>query len=104
LKDIEKLIMRSIVRVEVEGFVAPPKSELMSDERPPRQPHGRGGQSSGRAGSGRQSQGDKPTTHRNAPAPRSIPPANAPRNGPPAARKPRPPAALFSAKPGTRGH
>ena len=104
LKDIEKLIMRSIVRVEVEGFVAPPKSELMSDERPPRQPHGRGGQTSGRAGSGRQSQGDKPATHRNAPAPRSIPPANATRNGPPAARKPRPPAALFSAKPGTRGH
>ncbi len=104
LKDIEKLIMRSIVRVEVEGFVPPPKSELMSDERPPRQPHGRGGQTSGRAGSGRPSQGDKPATHRNAPAPRSIPPANAPRNGPPAARKPRPPAALFSAKPGTRGH
>lgn len=34
LRDIEKLIKRSIVRVEVEGFTPPPKSELMSDERP----------------------------------------------------------------------
>ncbi|HEY0663229.1 MAG TPA: DEAD/DEAH box helicase, partial [Thiobacillaceae bacterium] len=42
LRDIEKLIKRSIVRVEVEGFTPPPKSELMSDERPPRPPQGRG--------------------------------------------------------------
>ena len=44
LRDIEKLIKRSIVRVEIEpGFVPPAKADLMSDERPPRPPQGRGG-------------------------------------------------------------
>ena len=114
LKDIEKLIKRSIVRVEIEGFVPPLKSELMSEERPPRPPQGRGGRSgertgtgSGRNASGRPQQANKPTATRSAThsaaAPRAAQPAPATRNGPPAARKPRPQAALFSAKPGTRG-
>ena len=114
LKDIEKLIKRSIVRVEIEGFVPPLKSELMSEERPPRPPQGRGGRSgertgtgSGRNASGRSQQANKPAASRSAThsaaAPRAAQPAPATRNGPPAARKPRPQAALFSAKPGTRG-
>ena len=114
LKDIEKLIKRSIVRVEIEGFVPPLKSELMSDERPPRPPQGRGGQShgrnnertsqaNGRNSSGRSQQGNKPAAARSDTAPRAAQPTSAPRSGPPAARKPRPQAALFSAKPGTRG-
>ncbi len=111
LKDIEKLIKRSIVRVEIEGFVPPLKSELMSDERPPRPPQGRGQPSSrsGRSGdrnaqahprnaSGRAQPANKPAA-----ASRAAQPASATRNGPPAARKPRPQAALFSAKPGARG-
>ncbi len=107
LKDIEKLIKRSIVRVEIEGFVPPLKSELMSDERPPRPPQGRGGQPGGRSGrsgqpnarnaSGRSQPGNKPA------APRAAQPAATTRSGAPAAHKPRPQAALFSAKPGTRG-
>ena len=110
LKDIEKLIKRSIVRVEIEGFVPPLKSELMSEERPPRPPQGRGGQPNGRSGqangrnaSGRSQQGNKPSATQSASAPRAAQPASATRNGPPAAHKPRPQAALFSAKPGTRG-
>ena len=114
LKDIEKLIKRSIVRVEIEGFVPPLKSELMSEERPPRPPQGRGGRSgertgtgSGRNASGRAQQANKPAASRSAThsaaAPRAAQPAATTRNGPPAARKPRPQAALFSAKPGTRG-
>ncbi|MEW5966090.1 MAG: DEAD/DEAH box helicase [Pseudomonadota bacterium] len=117
LRDIERLIKRAIVRVEVDpGFVPPAKHELMSDERPPRQPQGRGGQRQGqgqrqgarqgqgqgqpgnRSGSGRAPQGQ--------PA-RAAAPKPAPKPGPqPAAhpRKPRPQAALFSSKPGTRGH
>jgi len=115
LKDIEKLIKRSIVRVEIEGFVPPLKSELMSEERPPRPPQGRGGQSNGRsndrtaqsngrnASSRRSPAGNKPAANSSATAPRAAQPTSAPRNGPPAARKPRPQAALFSAKPGARG-
>jgi len=111
LRDIEKLIKRSIVRVEIEpGFVAPAKADLMSDERPPRPPQGRGGprqgqgagrggQPGGRSGAGRSSQAK--------PASAGAKPAGG-RSGAPGqstqARKPRPQAALFSAKPGTRGH
>jgi ATP-dependent RNA helicase RhlE len=109
LKDIEKLIKRSIVRVEVEGFVPPLKSELMSDERPPRPPHGRGGQPGGRSGQGRANQeGGRNVSGRSQPgnkpaAARAAQPAATTRSGAPAAHKPRPQAALFSAKPGTRG-
>ncbi len=115
LKDIEKLIKRSIVRVEIEGFVPPLKSELMSEERPPRPAQGRGGQPSGRAGgravqengrntSGRSQQAKPASGNRSAPTAGAAQPAPATRNGPPAARKPRPQGALFSAKPGARGH
>jgi len=117
LRDIEKLIKRSIVRVEIEpGFVAPAKADLMSDERPPRPPQGRGGQrqsqnagqrqgqpGGGRNASGRAPQGKpaaggaKPAASRAAPTPHGTTPSNQP-------RKPRPQAALFSSKPGTRGH
>jgi ATP-dependent RNA helicase RhlE len=117
LRDIEKLIKRSIVRVEIEpGFVPPAKHELMSEERPPRPPQGRGGQrqgqnagqrqgqpGGGRSGSGRTPQGKpaaggaKPAASRAAPTPHGTTPSNQP-------RKPRPQAALFSSKPGTRGH
>ena len=38
LKDIEKLIKRNIVRVEVEGFVPTPRPAASEDERPPRPP------------------------------------------------------------------
>ena len=120
LRDIEKLIKRSIVRVEVEGFTPPPKSELMSDERPPRPPQGRGGQRQGqtagqrpgqsarqaqpgnRSAPGRAPQGTPATGHAK-PATRSAPNRPAP-NHPSQPRKPRPQAALFSAKPGSRGH
>ena len=118
LRDIEKLIKRSIVRVEIEpGFVPPAKADLMSDERPPR-PQGRGaprqgagqrsgqgqraGQPGGRNASGRAPQG-KPATGGARPA--AAKPAPKPGAQPAAhPRKPRPAAALFSAKPGTRGH
>ena len=103
LKDIEKLIKRSIVRVEIEGFVPPLKSELMSEERPPRPPQGRGGQANGRNASGRGQPGSKSAAPRAATAPRTAQPAAAPRSGAPASRKPRPQGALFSAKPGARG-
>jgi ATP-dependent RNA helicase RhlE len=108
LRDIEKLIKRSIVRVEVDGFTPPAKADLMSDERPPRPPQGRGGprqsqnagqrqgQPGGRNASGRAPQG-KPAASRAAPSPTGTTPSSQP-------RKPRPPAALFSSKPGTRGH
>ncbi len=57
LRDIEKLIKRSIVRVEIEpGFVPPAKADLMSDERPPRPPQGRGGQRQGQNAGQRQGQ------------------------------------------------
>ncbi|HMM47316.1 MAG TPA: DEAD/DEAH box helicase [Thiobacillaceae bacterium] len=129
LRDIERLIKRAIVRVEIDpGFVPPAKHELMSDERPAR-PQGRGGPRQGqpregqarprqpREGQARQGQG--PGAGRNAserrspgkpaagggarpdvarPAQRSSPQTTA------QPRKPRPAAALFSAKPSTRGH
>jgi ATP-dependent RNA helicase RhlE len=108
LRDIEKLIKRSIVRVEVEGFTPPAKADLMSDERPPRPPQGRGGQ---RAGQGaRQGQpGSRSAAGRSAQGRPAAPAARpaAPKAGPQPsshARKPRPAAALFSSKPGTRGH
>jgi ATP-dependent RNA helicase RhlE len=121
LRDIEKLIKRAIVRVEIEpGFVPPAKADLMSDERPPRPPQGRGGprqgqnagqrqgQRQGQPGSGRNASGRapqgkpldggaKPAASRAAPTPHGTTPSNQP-------RKPRPQAALFSSKPGTRGH
>ena len=119
LRDIEKLIKRSIVRVEIEpGFVPPAKADLMSDERPPRPPQGRGGprqgQGAGRGqgqGAGRGGQpGGRSGSGRSSPAkPASAgaKPAGG-RSGEPGqstqARKPRPQAALFSSKPGTRGH
>ena len=113
LKDIEKLIKRSIVRVAVEGFVPPLKSELMSDERPPRPSQGRRGQParnarngspSGRANDERARTGSVRQSAKPAVSgARTAQPTAAPRNGPPEARKPRPQAALFSAKPGTRG-
>ena len=115
LRDIEKLIKRSIVRVEIEpGFVPPAKADLMSDERPPRPPQGRGGprqgagqrqgqsrqgQPGGRNASGRAPQGQSATGSAKPAANR----AGAP-NQPAQPRKPRPQAALFSAKPGSRGH
>ena len=108
LRDIEKLIKRSIVRVEVEGFTPPAKADLMSDERPPRPPQGRGGQRQGqnprsgqpgnRSGAGRQPQGQAAASGARPAAPKSGPQPSS------HARKPRPQAALFSAKPGTRGH
>jgi len=108
LRDIEKLIKRSIVRVEVEGFTPPAKADLMSDERPPRPPQGRGGQRPGQGA--RQGQpGGRNASSRSSQAQPSAGGARpaAPKSGPQPsshARKPRPQAALFSSKPGTRGH
>jgi len=108
LRDIEKLIKRSIVRVEIEpGFVPPAKADLMSDARPPRPPQGRGqrpgqgarqGQPGSRNASGRPAQA-KPAGAAGRPAAAKAGPQPSSH-----ARKPRPQAALFSAKPGTRGH
>ena len=115
LRDIEKLIKRAIVRVEIEpGFVPPAKADLMSEERPPRPPQGRGGPRQGQNAGQRQGQ---PGSGRNAFGPcaarqtrsrwrqAGAEPA-ADRRATPSSqpRKPRPPAALFSSKPGTRGH
>jgi len=108
LRDIEKLIKRSIVRVEVEGFTPPAKADLMSDERPPRPPQGRGGQRPGQGA--RQGQpGGRNASSRSSQAKPSAGAASpaAAKSGPQPsshARKPRPQAALFSSKPGTRGH
>ncbi len=58
LKDIERLIKRAIVRVEVEGFVMPEgaaRQSALDDERPPRPAGNRGGGRGGpsnRSGSG----------------------------------------------------
>ncbi len=122
LRDIEKLIKRAIVRVEIDpGFVPPAKHELMSDERPPRPPQGRGGQRSGQGAGSRSAPAGRaaqPSGNRNAggraaqgkPAAAGARPATAkaaPKPGPQPAshpRKPRPQAALFSSKPGQRGH
>jgi ATP-dependent RNA helicase RhlE len=110
LRDIEKLIKRSIVRVEIEpGFVPPAKADLMSEERPPRPPQGRGGprqgagqrgaQPGGRNASGRAPQGRSETGGAKPAAGRGAAPSTSAQP-----RKPRPQAALFSSKPGTRGH
>ncbi len=108
LRDIEKLIKRSIVRVEIEpGFVPPARVDLMADARPPRPAQGRPAPRAGQGGrpgqpGGRAPQGKAPSGKRPAGAAKPAPKA-----GPqPAshARKPRPQAALFSAKPATRGH
>ncbi len=125
LKDIEKLIKRNIVRVEVEGFVPTPRPAASIDERPARPPQPRQGQNRsqqdrgqrGRGEQGRGQQGGREQPNREA---RSQPPGNrqAQAAGKPArpqpatgqqrpsqpGRKPRPQAALFSAKPGSRGH
>ena len=113
LRDIEKLIKRAIVRVEVDpGFVPPAKHELMSDERPPRQPQGRGAP---RQNNGpRQGQGQRQGQPGNRSAPGRAPQGKPAAAAKPAAKpgpqpashpkKPRPQAALFSSKPGTRGH
>ncbi|HEX7970991.1 MAG TPA: helicase-related protein, partial [Thiobacillus sp.] len=116
LRDIEKLIKRSIVRVEIEpGFVPPAKADLMSDERPPRPPQGRGGQRQAQNAGQRQGQNARQgqSGNRNAPgrAPQGQAAAGSAKPAPSRAapnqnqpRKPRPQAALFSAKPGSRGH
>jgi ATP-dependent RNA helicase RhlE len=120
LRDIEKLIKRSIVRVEIEpGFVPPAKADLMSDERPPRPPQGRGGPRQGQNAGQRQGQNARQPGNRNAsgrapqgkpaaggakPAPSRAAPNQSGPNQSAQPRKPRPQAALFSSKPGTRGH
>ena len=115
LRDIEKLIKRSIVRVEVDpDFVPPARSEPADDDRPPRPPQGRGAP---RQGQGQRKPADsRPSGRPGQPGSRNAPgrPAQgkpaarpAPKSGPqPAAhpKKPRPQAALFTAKPGSRGH
>jgi ATP-dependent RNA helicase RhlE len=122
LKDIERLIKRNIVKVEVEGFVPPERpagAMVERDERPPRQgrpggggqnrgqgrgqPSGRPGKPSGtapRSGSG----GPKPAGPKPAVAnPRGPRPAPAAATGAPTPNRReshnRPMAALFSAKP-----
>jgi len=127
LRDIEKLIKRSVVRVEVDrDFVPPARPEPTGDDRPPRPPQGRGGPRQGqgqrqgqtqRQGQGRPGEPraagrlGQPGGNRNAsaqtPAGRSVQGKPAPKPGPQAAahpKKPRPQAALFSSKPGSRGH
>ncbi len=110
LRDIEKLIKRAIVRVEIEpGFVPPAKADLMSEERPPRPPQGRGaprqnnGARQGQPGN-RNASGRAPGKSASA---KPAPAKPTPKPGPQAAahpKKPRPQAALFSSKPGSRGH
>jgi len=108
LRDIEKLIKRSIVRVEIEaGFVPPAKADLMSAARPPRPPQGRGprpGQGARQGQPGTRNASGRPAQAK--PAGAAARPAAAKAGPQPSshARKPRPQAALFSAKPGTRGH
>jgi ATP-dependent RNA helicase RhlE len=118
LKDIERLIKRNIVRVEVEGFVPTPRPAGSPDERGERPPQNRQGQNrpqQNREQRGREQQGrgqqnrearNQPAANRNAPrAENAEKPqhAGAPQRPGPAGRKPRPQAALFSAKPGSRG-
>ncbi|MFN3716707.1 MAG: DEAD/DEAH box helicase [Thiobacillus sp.] len=113
LKDIEKLIKRSIVRVEVDpAFVPPAGHELASDERPPqgrgapRQNNGpRQGRPQGQCQPGSRNASGRVSPGQGKPGAAAVKPV--PRPGPqPAAhpKKPRPQAALFSSKPGTRGH
>ena len=63
LKDIEKLIKRNIVRVEIEGFVPTPRTAASEDERPPRPPQGRG-QGRGQEGRGQQNRGQRSASPR----------------------------------------
>ena len=65
LKDIEKLIKRNIVRVEVEGFVPVPRSAASPDERPPRPQQNRQGQGRGQQGKGQQGRGQREGQPRN---------------------------------------
>ena len=124
LRDIEKLVKRSVVRVEVDrDFVPPARPEPTGDDRPPRPPQGRGGPRQGQGQGQRKPAESRPSGRsgqpggtRNAPGqakpgrpvqgqPAAARPA--PKPGPqPAAhpKKPRPQAALFTAKPGSRGH
>jgi len=117
LRDIEKLIKRSIVRVEVDpDFVPPARTESAADDRPPRPAQGRGaprqGQSSRKPAEARPAgRPGQPGGSRNAPGRaaqgKPAPAKPVPRPGPQAAahpKKPRPQAALFTAKPGARGH
>ncbi|MCL4315994.1 MAG: DEAD/DEAH box helicase [Gammaproteobacteria bacterium] len=113
LRDIEKLIKRSIVRVEVEGFVPMPRPAASVDERPARPPQGRPQQNRGQRGREQQGREQPKREGRSQPAGnRQAQGAGKPARAQPAAaqqgpaqpgRKPRPQAALFSAKPGSRG-
>jgi ATP-dependent RNA helicase RhlE len=119
LKDIEKLIKRNIVRVEVEGFVPTPRPLASPDERlqrPPQQRQGqnrpqqnrgqRGGEQQGRGQPNREAR-SQPAGNRQAQGaakPAKAQPAAAQQQRPAQPRKPKPQAALFSAKPGSRGH
>jgi ATP-dependent RNA helicase RhlE len=105
LRDIEKLIKRSLVRVEVEGFVAPTKADLVSDERPPRPPQRRNAPRAAQrapaaapAKPQRAPQAHAPATRPQSASPRSAAPTPGAR-----AQKPRSQAALFASKPGARG-
>ena len=121
LKDIERLIKRAIVKVEVEGFVPPERpagAMVERDERPPRQGRpGSGGQNQNRGqGRGQQSgrpgkpTGSAPRSASTAPKPTGASPRGTSRPAPatstgaptPNRREShnRPQAALFSAKPG----
>jgi ATP-dependent RNA helicase RhlE len=83
LKDIERLIKRSITRVEVEGFVMPEgaaQQSRLDDERPPRPAGGRGGRS------GRDGQTNRNSQKNHADAPRK--PAG--QGAAPAGKPPRP--------------
>jgi len=121
LKDIEKLIKRNIVRVEVEGFVPTPRPAGSIDERPARPPQNRQGQNRpqqnrgqrGRGEQGRSQQGkeqpgrearNQPSASRQGQGGKPAKPTAGQQRPAQPGRKPRPQAALFSAKPGSRGH
>jgi ATP-dependent RNA helicase RhlE len=114
LKDIEKLIKRNIVRVEVEGFVPTPRAESAPDIRPPRppqRPSGNQANAGRRQEPGRARQRNKPSENRNEgqradkPETRRETAPRGPQSAKPGqARRPKPQAALFTAKPGSRGH
>ncbi len=97
LKEIERLIKRSIDRVEVEGFVMPEgaaRQSALDDERPPRPAGGRGGRSGQSNRGGHKNHADaprKPAGHG-----QSANPARAPGAGPaPSRHSTRPTAALL---------
>jgi len=56
LRDIERLIKHPIAAIEVSGFTPPPRSEQVSDERPPRQQQRRSSQRQGAKPGQRQGQ------------------------------------------------